>query len=208
MVFTLSIYSKNLSSLTNFLKLFYKLNINKFLRFKLSVLQSPQPKKKIFFSVLRSPHVNKSSQEQFEYCLHSTKLKISVSQITKFLSIWKIFNTELFADLKIKTKFVFNKKPAQSFILFNITSEKFQTIFYKKRLKYFNENTKNLSQLFSHTALFLLDIQGEIMLKNYFQSLDSSAGRAKDWKSLWRQFKPVSKQIKIFYDKSFMKFIH
>ena len=28
--------------------------------------------------------------------------------------------------------------------------------------------------------------------------LDSSVGRAKDWKSLWRQFDPVSKHIKNF----------
>jgi ribosomal protein S10 len=36
---------------------------------------------------LQSPHVNKKSQEQFEYSVHRKKLKIHVSQITKFLTI-------------------------------------------------------------------------------------------------------------------------
>ncbi len=81
------IYSKNLNSLTNFLKFFYKLQKNQALKVKFHTIQSQKKKKFSFFSTLQSPHVNKKSQEQFEYSVHRKKLKIHVSQITKFLAI-------------------------------------------------------------------------------------------------------------------------
>jgi len=81
------IYSKNLNSLTNFLKFFYRLKKNKVIKIKFHSTQSQRKKKFSFFSTLKSPHVNKKSQEQFEYNKHSKKLKICVFQITKFLAI-------------------------------------------------------------------------------------------------------------------------
>lgn len=105
MFIILSIYSKNLTSLTNFLKFFYKIKTNKTFKLKFYSIESQQKKNFSFFSVLKSPHVNKKSQEQFEYYLHSKKLKIHVSQLTKFLTIWKIVKTILFSDIKIETRF-------------------------------------------------------------------------------------------------------
>ena len=87
MYIIVSIYSKNLNSLTNFLKFFYKLQKNQTLKVKFHTIQSQKKKKFSFFSTLQSPHVNKKSQEQFEYSVHRKKLKIHVSQITKFLAI-------------------------------------------------------------------------------------------------------------------------
>ena len=87
MYIILSIYSKNLNSLTNFLKFFYKLKVNKAFKLKFHSIQSQKKSLFSFFSALQSPHVNKKSQEQFEYHMHSKKLKIHVSQITKFLII-------------------------------------------------------------------------------------------------------------------------
>jgi ribosomal protein S10 len=87
MFIILSIHSKNLNSLTNFLKFFYKLKINKTFKLKYHTIQSQQNKKFSFFSTLQSPHVNKKSQEQFEYSVHNKRLKIHTSQMTKFLTI-------------------------------------------------------------------------------------------------------------------------
>ncbi len=87
MFIILSIYSKNLNSLTTFLKFFYKLKINKIFKLKIYMTQSQQKKNFSFFSTLQSPHVNKKSQEQFEYHLYCKKLKIQTSQLTKFLTI-------------------------------------------------------------------------------------------------------------------------
>ena len=86
MFIILSIHSKNLNSLTNFLKFFYKLKINKTFKVKFDTIQYQQNDKFSFFSALQSPHVNKKSQEQFEYSIHNKRLKINVSQITKFLT--------------------------------------------------------------------------------------------------------------------------
>ena len=87
MFITLSIYSKNLNSLTNFLKFFYKLKTNKVLKLNFFSIQSQKNKKVFFLSVLQSPHVNKKSQEQFNYHIYNKQLKIHVSQIAKFLTI-------------------------------------------------------------------------------------------------------------------------
>ena len=87
MFITLSIYSKNLNSLTNFLKFFYKLETNEVLNLKFFPIQSQKNKKVFFFSVLQSPHVNKKSQEQFGYYIYNKQLKIHVSQMAKFLVI-------------------------------------------------------------------------------------------------------------------------
>jgi len=87
MFIIVSIYSKNLNSLTNFLKFFYRLKKNQAIKVKFHSIQSQKKKKFSFFSTLQSPHVNKKSQEQFEYSVHRKKLKIHVSQITKFLAI-------------------------------------------------------------------------------------------------------------------------
>ena len=75
MFIIISISSKNLSSLTNFSKFFYKFKRNKTLNFKYHMIQSQKKKKFSFFSVLQSPHVNKKSQEQFEYRVYNKKLK-------------------------------------------------------------------------------------------------------------------------------------
>lgn len=87
MFIIISISSKNLNSLTNFLKFFYKLKKNQALKVKVPSIQSQRKKKFSFFSTLQSPHVNKKSQEQFECHKHSKKLKIRVSQMTKFLAV-------------------------------------------------------------------------------------------------------------------------
>ena len=158
MFIILHIYSKNLNSLTNFLKFFYKLKINKTFKLQFHTIQSQQKKKLSFFSTLQSPHVNKKSQEQFEYCLHSKKLKIHVSQITKFLSTWKITKTRLFSDIKIETKFWLDDKLFKHTLLNKTDFDKFKLKFLR--------NKKGLSNITVHTSLKLLDIHGEILIKN------------------------------------------
>ena len=212
MFIILSIHSKNLNSLTNFLKFFYKLKMNKTFKLKFYTIQSQQNKKFSFFSTLQSPHVNKKSQEQFEYSVHNKRLKIHVSQITKFLTTWKIVKTTLFSDIKMEIEFWVYNKPFKRIPLNKTDYDKFKLKFLNKKRLYSHENRfskktgcvanrknrKILSNTIVHTSLKLLDIHGEVLIKDLFKSLDSSVGRAKDWKSLCRQFEPVSKHIKTF----------
>jgi len=86
MFIIVSIYSKNSTSLTNFLKFLYKLKKNKIFGLEFNLVQSQKKKKFSFFSTLQSPHVNKKSQEQFEYHMYSKKLKIHVFQLVRFLT--------------------------------------------------------------------------------------------------------------------------
>jgi len=84
MFIILSIYSKNISSLTNFLKFFYKLSTNKKMKLQIFTSQHSKKKEKVFFSVLKSPHVNKSAQEQFEYNLFKKQIKINHTLEVKY----------------------------------------------------------------------------------------------------------------------------
>ena len=136
MYIIVSIYSKNLNSLTNFLKFLYKLKQNKNFKLKFHVTQSQKKKTFSFFSVLKSPHVNKKSQEQFEYYLYSKKLKINVFQLVKFLTAWKLIKTTLFSDVKIETKFCFYNKPFNLILLSQTNVDKFFLKFIQKKLGY------------------------------------------------------------------------
>ena len=87
MFIIIQIFSKNSNSISNFLKFLYKLKKNKILNLNFTIIQAPQLKKSKQFSVLKSPHVNKKAQEQFEYNVFNKQLKIYVSQLSKFLII-------------------------------------------------------------------------------------------------------------------------
>ena len=159
------------------MKFFYKLKTNKILKLKFSPTQSQKNKKVFFFSVLQSPHVNKKSQEQFGYYVYNKQLKIHVSQMTKFLVIWKIVKIKLFSDIKIKTKFWLNTnlfKPA----LFDKTDDnRFMLKFFQKsegnllksntvkHIKCIVPKQSPLSNKTGHVFLKLLDVHGEILLK-------------------------------------------
>lgn len=196
MFITLSIYSKNLNSLTNFLKFFYKLKTNQVFSLKFFIVQSQKTKNFNFFSVLQSPHVNKKSQEQFEYYTYNKQLKIHVSQLTKFLTILKIIKIKLFFDIKIEVQFLLNNKLFKPILFNKIDYDKFILKFYqiknysflmrKKKRTFLNSLNIRKNKKFQYsnvtgpTSLKLLDIYGEILLQNSYKCLDSSVGRAKD----------------------------
>lgn len=195
MFIILSIHSKNLNSLTNFLKFFYKLKTNKIFKLKFYSIQSQLKDKFSFFSTLQSPHVNKKSQEQFEYSLHNKKLKIHASQIIKFLTTWKIVKTTMFSDVKIEIKFWVPNDLLKNTPLTKLNCDKFKlkllkrgSTFYSKRLsrnptkstsRYTGlkklllkrqsqrKSTVMLSNTTAHIFLKLLDIHGEILIKAF-----------------------------------------
>lgn len=158
MFITLSIYSKNLNSLTNFFKFFYKLKMNKNFRLKFHLIQSQQQQKFIFFSTLRSPHVNKKSQEQFEYYVYTKKIKIHISQINKFLLIWKQIKLAWFADIELKIRFLVYNESLKLTLFDKVNYDKFKT-------KYLNKLFYTYTTTYS--SLKLLDLNGEILLKNF-----------------------------------------
>ena len=99
MVIKLIIKSKNINSIINFIKFikkFYKI-------YKLtdSFFMLNKSSKRKMFSILRSPHVNKISQEQFEIKIYKRELIIQTKNYLKFLIMFKKLNKSLFSDLNI-----------------------------------------------------------------------------------------------------------
>lgn len=161
MLISLSICSKNRNSLTNFLKFFYRLEKNKLLNTQSFIVQSQKKNKRFFFSVLKSPHVNKKSQDQFEWLVYKKNLKVKVLKLAQFLTICKQINAQVFHDIDFKIKFLAVNKMYKypvinktNFDLFLLKSNK-----RKKFLSLININQKLLK---------ILDFQGEMLLKKIY----------------------------------------
>lgn len=100
--------SKDRKSLNNFLKLLkYETNA-KNLQILSNISKKKKWKKKI--SVLKSPHVNKIAQEQFEFIYYSIRMYIYSWEIKKYTFILKKIKTRLFPGIRIKIKGDFSKK--------------------------------------------------------------------------------------------------
>ena len=87
----------------------------------------------------------------------------------------------MFSDIKMVTEFLVDKPPVKSNSLSKLDYDKFKLKFFKKigcAVK--TSNRQILSNNTVHTSLKLLDIHGEVLIKDLFRSLDSSVGRAKD----------------------------
>lgn len=109
-LYNITITSTNPKSLTKFLNLFVKITettelglINKINRQKL--------KKKII-TILKSPHVNKKAQEQFELSYFRYKFNLYFTKELKLALLFKKLQKNLFTDIRIKIKSISSKKTA------------------------------------------------------------------------------------------------
>ena len=130
----IKIESKNQISIKKFLK-FFKETSNT--NFKIIQKFFHKKEKKTFISILKSPHVNKSAQEQFEIINHSAQITIQTNQPFKFLIVLKKIKINLFPDINIKLRLIFNKKIQKSlkqkfFNIDNFQLNKFSRIKNKK----------------------------------------------------------------------------
>jgi len=146
-------YSKNYKSLKKIFFLFYKLCQNNSLKIKKFSVQYQKKKKKKFFTVLKSPHVNKRAQDHFEYCLYKKQISVCSLNIFKILIILKRIQLKLFSDVKIKIKFLLSAEKLKKNL-------KFQ---YKSNKNFFKSNLDNTLKTFD---LKFFDIYGEIKFKN------------------------------------------
>lgn len=98
MLIKLIIKSKNNKSIFYLLNIFDKFIKNKKVMVKSKVLKIKR------FSVLKSPHVNKTAQEQFSINSFSICIQIASSDILKFLIFLKNIQNNFCFDVFIKTK--------------------------------------------------------------------------------------------------------
>ena len=100
MILQLSLKSKNIDSLKNFiLSLNYIRNIFDEKSLKIKPIKKL---KKVLFSVLKSPHVNKSSQEQFDYTYYSSEILIFTHNYLKVLLLLKLLLNKFFSSINMK----------------------------------------------------------------------------------------------------------
>ena len=102
--FRINTYKKAYRCKINKKKYIMKKKINGLLSY------SQQKQKRKVFTTLKSPHVNKTAQEQIEYRLFSIRINIFSFQILKFLVLIKKIQMKLGSDIEIQMKFVLNNK--------------------------------------------------------------------------------------------------
>ena len=184
----LTFLSKNKKSLDNsFFFFFYDSIFN----FNVVKKHFQKKNKKHFLTILKSPHVNKKAQEQFESHIFSKQLSVYSLQKFKYLFFFKKVQTNIFSNVQLKIKFSINKnknhdEKSKNFDLNNFyininknnISQKNDLKIKKNvnKLKYFN--TKNIEKVKNFVKI--VDIYGELHNFNKKVSLDSSVGRAKD----------------------------
>ena len=104
MFIVISLKSKNIKSLIFFFKIFKKFSLSK----NIKKLHTTKKIKRI--TVLKSPHVNKTAQQHFEYELYLKNIYIKNLQIFKLLIILKKIKNNLCCDVSINIKFDINNK--------------------------------------------------------------------------------------------------
>ena len=116
--FLFTISSKNKKSINNFLFFFFKhikthKNLSKFFPIKKTTQK---------ITILKSPHVNKTAQEQFESKKFSEKILLNSENMTFSIIIIKNLLNKIFHDLKITIKI----------------NQKFPTPYFSKILNFYN----------------------------------------------------------------------
>jgi ribosomal protein S10 len=164
-----TIISNNYKSINNFFLFFFNSRKTSFNVIK-KYFQKKRNKK--ILTILKSPHVNKKAQEQFESRIFSKQLKIYSSQNFQYLIFIKKIKTYLFPDALIKTKFTINQNETKQIRMQIFNPNNFKLNAFKEKKKNIILKIKILIKVF--------DIYGELTKINSIQCLDSSVGRAKD----------------------------
>jgi ribosomal protein S10 len=167
MFININIKSKNKNSLIFFLKIFNQFNNDKKLKLNQTLLLSQKKKHKKIFTILKSPHVNKTAQEQFEFISFSKKIKIDTFQVLKTLIVLKKLQTTLFSDVIIKLDFIIDTEQ---------TKAKLSTKFKPDSVISTDKHNLNYKQV----ELYLLLFHFHGKYKFIQNCLNSSVGRAKD----------------------------
>ena len=96
-------------------------------------------------TVLKSPHVNKTAQEQFESFVFSRQLTIYLTEKPKYLFYLKKIQESLFSDVKLKIKFSLNKMKNFIFRLSIFNPSNFNLNINKKYLNQTYNSKKNIT---------------------------------------------------------------
>lgn len=142
---------KNDQVLNNLAKFFKKLEL-----LPTIIKHSSKQKKKKFLTVLKSPHVNKTAQEQFEFRFYNKEFLFeSIKPLTIFIVLKKL-KALSFPGVQFKTKSLINSVKKKNRNIPNILDPDNIVL---------NSNSLAISQ---KKCLQLFDCYGEVCLKNLF----------------------------------------
>ena len=130
-----------------------------------------QKQKQKVFTTLKSPHVNKTAQEQIEYRLFSKQINIFSFQILKFLILIKQIQTKVCPDIEIQIKFVLNNKIIlkTKLISLNPDNYKIKQLFLKKKEDiFYKQKIYNYNKEQTVFYLKLFDMYGELNFNKLF----------------------------------------
>ena len=158
MIVTVNFSSKNSYSLKKFIKVFTLFCRKNGLNAIISQENVQILKKVNKFSILKSPHVNKTSQEQFEQRTFSRQVNICSFQAFKILVFLKRVRSKLFSDIRFQIRLLINHD--RNFGFYTINPDNFQISSFLE---------PNQSNFNSYVRLF--DIYGELALKRVFKKV-------------------------------------
>lgn len=175
MFFYLKVSCKDRRILKKFIGFFSKIK-------SLPVFIKPfsKKKKRKVITVLKSPHVNKTAQEQFEYRFFSKSFLVFSSKPSIFFLLLKKLKNFSFSGIKIEVKGLFEKDAAYRHVLKLINPDNIvlkNTDLSHSRLKKSKKKCKESREIFTNRThefslskkyIQLFDSYGEICLQNTF----------------------------------------
>jgi len=149
--------------------------LEKFFQFLLKLETFPtvlkhisKQKKRKFITILKSPHVNKTAQEQFEFRFYTKQFVIDSVKPLKFFLILKKIKNLSFPGIKLEVKGLFNIKKKNKSFLRAIDPD--NVVLLDKNNFKATEQLQN--RLFQKKYIQLFDCYGEVYLKDslYFRN--------------------------------------
>ena len=158
----LTIASKTKKTLDDFLKFLNNPRVNFFIIKK----NFKNKKTKKVFTILKSPHVYKTAQEQFQSNFFSKKITIH-SNLTLFLIFIKKIKNDLFPDLKTKIKFSVNENLSSKTRTLILNPSNFKSNILNKTLnqKYRTKTTNKKNYKQTEHLLKIFDSYSELLEK-------------------------------------------
>ena len=102
MFLIIDLYSNNLKSLKDFKSYLYTNEVGKKLKIFTRFYAKKTKKKRL--TILKSPHVNKRAQEQFNLCVYKTRIIVFSPNFFLLLFYIKTIKSNLFSDIRITVK--------------------------------------------------------------------------------------------------------
>lgn len=160
----ITVSSKNKRSINEFHKFFFNVVLLKFNLIK-KYFYGQQKRKLV--SILKSPHVNKTAQEQFELNTYFRKYFIYLDQPSKFVYLLKKIKLRLFSDLKFIFKYRVsdNEKKFSKIILFNPDNAKigYKTPSVKSQRNFWKNKNKQAAVTKASRFIKFSSIHGEVL---------------------------------------------